>query len=142
MSAGKSRSCLICGIREIKALVRVDLCREHLSIFQGGSPVENHHPEGRAASSDVVPLPINIHAVLTAKQIHWPGVLHYPSKDPLIQIARRIQATQDFIEYLHQAARRDANFLLALSLAQQEIHGLGWWKRGQVAPLNVENSDG
>ena len=142
MTSNKVKSCLVCKVQEPDVLVRVDLCREPLNMLRGISPLENHHPEGRANNPETIKIPANIHAVLTAKQTQWPEDLRHPSKDPLIQIDRRLLVMQDFIEYFLRDLQRDINFLLALSLAQQEIHGQGWWTRGQVAPLNIENTDG
>jgi hypothetical protein len=141
MKPSKPHSCVICGVQGPGALVPVDLCRDHLSMFQGRLPLENHHPEGRANSPETVRLPVSIHFPLTALQTHWPDALRYPSKDPVIQIARRLQVTQDFIKYLRRASRRDVNFLIAVSLAQQENRGPDWWKLGGVAPLIQEVPD-
>ena len=131
----KTIECLLCGEQETLALSKVVLCREHLCMLRGISPVENHHPEGQANSPETITIPANVHAVLTALQNQWSEILRYPSNDPAVQIARRLKVLQDFIRYLSKAIQHDSDFLLALALGQQEINGPEWWNLGQVAPL-------
>ena len=138
----KKKPCIICGSQISEALVSVHICREDLNRFHGLPPYENHHPESRANSPETIHIPANIHAMLTAMQVRWAETLKSVNGDPVIQIARRIQVTQDFIECLSRLIQRDSNFLLALSLAQQEHNGPDWWKRGGVAPLINEVPDG
>jgi hypothetical protein len=130
-----SRKCEFCGEQNPPALFSVDICRDHLNIIRGISPVENHHPEGRANSSKTIKVPTSIHFILSRKQDEWPDPIRYPSDDQVITIARRNQLMIDFSEYYSKAAKGDANFLLALALTQQKLSGPGWWKCGGVAPI-------
>ena len=91
MSSKSHTVCLICETGEPEALVKVSLCRDHLALLRGLSPIEAHHPEGRLNSGETVGLPVNVHAVLSSKQARWPAALRSPSNDPLIQIARRMR---------------------------------------------------
>jgi len=138
--SGKIRACLICGARGPGVLARADLCRDHLTMLQGRSPLEAHHPEGRANSIETVLLPVSTHASLTAKQARWPDVLKYPSNDPAIRIARRSRVLRDLLTWYLQASERDSDWLVALALAQQEQHGDEWWESSQVAPLNPKGA--
>jgi hypothetical protein len=120
-------------------------------MIRGISPMESHHPEMRVNSPETVSIPANLHADLTAKQLKWPDSLKAYSDDSLIQIARRYRVMMDYleclrnvididflldyIEYLLNACERDSNFLLGLSLDQQELNGPDWCKQGGVAPL-------
>lgn len=136
----KIRACQLCGARGRHVLARVDLCRGHLAMLQGRSPLEAHHPEGRENSLEAVLLPVTTHAFLTAKQARWPDVLKCPSIDPVISIARRLQALRDFLAWFARASERDPNWLVAFALAQQELHGDEWWERGKVAPLDPKGA--
>ena len=141
MTDEKRKPCIICGMNDYHSIVLVSFCREHLNMLRGLSIFESHHPEGRINSPVTVSIPANMHAILTAKQLKWPGSLKAYSDDPLIQIARRIRVTMDYLEYLLNACERDSNYLLGLSLDQQEINGSGWWKLGGVASLKNEVPD-
>jgi hypothetical protein len=135
-----SRECLFCGEQHPLALLSVDICRDHVSMIRGISPVENHHPERRANSPEILKVPASIHFILTRKQDEWPDPIRYPSDDPVIQIARRIQLMLDFSDFYCTAAQGDSNFLLALALAQQKRSGPRWWSRGGVAPIITQES--
>ncbi len=135
MTDEKRKPCTICGMNDYHSIVLISVCRECLNILQGLSTFESHHPEKRINSPNTISIPANLHAVLTAKQLKWPESLKTYSDDPLIQIARRIRVTRDYLEYLLNACERDSNYLLGLSLDQQEINGPDWWKQGGVAPL-------
>jgi hypothetical protein len=136
------RKCEFCEEQNPLALFSVNICRDHLNIIRGISPVENHHPEGRANSPETIKVPTSIHFILSRKQDQWPDPIRYPSDDPVISIARRIQLSIDFSEYYSKAAEGDSNFLLALTLTQQKLSGPGWWNRGGVAPIiTPENTD-
>ncbi len=137
-----SRKCEFCGEQTPLALFSVDICRDHLNIIRGIPPVENHHLEGRANSPETIKVPTSIHFILSRKQDQWPDSIRYPSDDPVITIARRIQLIADFSEYIVKAIQGDSNFLLALTIAQQKLSGPGWWERGGVAPIiTLENTD-
>lgn len=138
----KLRPCMFCREGNYRSLVSVSLCRNHLNMIRGISPFENHHPEGRVNSPETVSIPADVHAVLTAKQLDWADPLKAHNDDPLIQIARRIRVTMDYLEYLLNTCQRDSNFLLGLSLTQQELNGPDWWKRGEMAPLANEVING
>jgi len=131
------RVCLLCEEGEPAAVVQVHICREHLSLLRGMTPVENHHPEGASNSHDTIPVPTNAHAVITRKMTSWPEALREPSLDPLIQVARRELALQNFLEWYLRASRRDAAWLLALARHEQQ-HGLEWWKDLDIASLSPE----
>lgn len=136
MSSKSRNTCLLCEVPGSGSIVQVGVCRDHLALLNNRSPIEAHHPEGRANSAETVDLPVSVHAVLSSKQARWPAALRSPSNDPLIRIARRVRVLRDFQSWYVSASERDSNWLLALALAQQEKHGPEWWKNGQVALLD------
>ena len=136
MSSKSRNTCRFCEVPGSGPIVQVGICRDHLALLKKRSPIEAHHPEGRANSAETVDLPVSVHAVLSSKQARWPAALRSPSNDPLIQIARRKLALRDLLRWYIDASDRDHDWLLALALAQQEKHGPEWWKKGQVAPLD------
>lgn len=153
----KRKPCTVCGTNDYHSIVLVSVCREHLNILRGLPTFESHHPEMRVNSPVTVSIPANFHAALTAKQLKWSDPLKVYSDDPPIQIARRIRVLMDYlecllnvidsdflldyIEYLLKACERDSNYLLGLSLAQQEINGPDWYKQGGVASLTNKVPD-
>ena len=139
---GRRCVCLLCGENDQDALVQIAVCREDLAILRGSSPIENHHPEGKANGDEVVSLPANVHAAITALQSRWPAALRSPSHDPLVRIARRELAMQNFLGWYLKACRRDPAWLLALALTQQDEQGPEWWLRTDLAALSPGSHHG
>ena len=135
------RSCLLCGASGSGTVVMVPVCRDDLALLQGLSGLEEHHPEGRANSPETVPLPVSIHAPLTANQAKWVEALRIPSRDPVLGIARRTQAMRAFAEWFLKATRRDVPWLTAFALDQQDAHGPNWWKKYPIAPLDPKDAE-
>ncbi|MHB9129876.1 MAG: hypothetical protein ACYDBB_02145 [Armatimonadota bacterium] len=70
---GRNACCPICGYAALAALVQYRntiLCYECMLEMQGKSPIELHHVFGRS-KPDVVPLPGNLHRIITAYGILW-----------------------------------------------------------------------
>lgn len=140
MTSRGPRSCLICSARGPGALTRVDLCHDHRALLQGFSGTEEHHVEGRRNSDLTVLLPVSVHNALSSKMSRWPEALRYPSSDPVLRIARRLQVLRDFIDWYLTASERDSAWLIGLGLAEQERHGSEWWKREQLAELDTKGA--
>ena len=130
--------CLVCESR--KALVQIDLCRDHLALLQGFSGLEDHHPEGRKNSPATVIQPVSIHAEFTSKMNYWSGALRSPSKNPLLKIARRLQVVRDLASWFLDATERDVDWLIALGLVMEKDHGPDWSKRKHLAALEKDNA--
>jgi hypothetical protein len=135
----RTNACLICGAR---GDVKVRLCLDDLAILQGRTPIEQHHPVGRANGSETVGIPVGVHAALSTRQAKWPAAMKSPSPDPIITIARRMRALRDTLDWFLSASARDADWLLAMALTQQEAQGPEWWTANPIAPLYPAGEEG
>jgi hypothetical protein len=74
------------------------VCAEHHLTEQGKSPMEEHHPAGRANDPFVVRIPANDHAILSDMQHDWPvESLRNPDGSPLLRAAASLRGWLDIL---------------------------------------------
>jgi hypothetical protein len=133
-------ACAVCGARDPCVLVAGSvplLCYACRRAQDGAASVEAHHLAGRRNSDYTLPLPANLHRVLSAQQQDWPEALRRnPDGSPLIALAAMLRG---YLDLLHAALDRciDAlpDLLLQLDACLTQQCGDRWWERPDFAPF-------
>ena len=71
----KEECCLSCGATEISTLQSVTLCAGCRLLLQSGAFTEEHHVIGRKYSSFTIPIPANVHAILSDMALDHPRAI-------------------------------------------------------------------
>jgi len=95
----KVSHCSACGATDISILQSIVVCAGCRSAIQGNSSIENHHLLGREYSSFSIPIPANLHAILSDKALDHP-------RNIIIEL-KVLYAFKDVLEVLYELALGD-----------------------------------
>jgi hypothetical protein len=124
---------LDCRTRQGK---RVLLCYECAQVRDGKRTVEDHHLLGKANDKTKIPVPGNVHRVLSDLQLDQPTALRdNPDQDPLIWLAQLCHALKGMFTYCVEWLDRIGEWLLALSSRLRERFGTTWWDELHLPPF-------
>jgi len=90
----KGERCISCGATEISVLQTVTLCASCRLLIQNGAFFERHHVIGRRISTFTIPIPANVHAILTDMARDHPREIGKELKS--------LYAFKDALEFLHE----------------------------------------
>ncbi len=128
---GPDARCGQCGWRDPTALLRTDetvLCYECRSTETGRATVEDHHILGKDNDPATVPVPGNLHRLLSDAQLDWNKVLRTnPDHDPLMWLAQECQGASDHVAWWARILARLALWLVELAAGLRRVHGVTWW---------------
>lgn len=101
----------------------------------GQTPMDDHHPFGRANSSITIPVPVNDHrARLSIDQMDWPrSTLTNPHGSPLLAAAACVRGFIDTVFYLIEESLLWIPDMLEL-LDDLQVKKLGqqWWVKTEL----------
>jgi hypothetical protein len=98
--------------------------------------MENHHPLGKANDEATVPVPGNLHLLLSDAQSDWPREVRYNTeRDPLLWLAGLCRSLHDIGEVVVGWLGQIALFLERLSAVLRALHGSRWWETVGIGPL-------
>ena len=135
---GIYRECYLCGESRPLALERNShprICTECKRKSQEKTPMDNHHPAGKANSPITITVPANDHrARLSEDQRDWPPeTLQNPDGSPLLIAAACIRGFIDVVVYLmEQLLMWVAEMLEILNAHLVETFGPKWWRNTKV----------
>jgi len=127
---GPDAKCTECGEHDIRVLRKVGkiiLCDECENEIQGRPRLERHHLAGRRNDHFNIPVPANVHVILSDAQNDWPReTLINPDQDILRVIAAWFRGIYDLLIYLAEKLLNWATRLEALSKFLASIIGSNW----------------
>lgn len=133
---GADARCSRCGYADQSGLETMTLCYECAKFVQGRSPVEQHHPLGRSNDPTTISVPANPHRNISNQMQDWERDLQWGDPaDPLLWIARLLQAIKDAAQWAMDRLDDLVHFLLRLRQWLIETHGTSWWNELGLGPL-------
>jgi hypothetical protein len=104
--------------------------------MRGVMPTEHHHVLGESNDPSTVPVPGNLHRNLSDRMEDWNDVLlHGDPADPLLWIARLLQALKDTAQWAVDRMDDLVHFLLRLRDWLIDRCGAQWWITSGLGPL-------
>ena len=132
---GADASCEVCGERDVRVLRKVGarvLCANCHKKLQGQRPFEQHHIAGRKNSDATIPLPANLHSILSDAQYDWPSItLRNPSGNQFIRIAAWFRGIHDLLAQLTVMLQTRAEWFEVFSAVLENNTGSNWSTRSE-----------